>query len=107
MEWHAHSERGLSCLGVKQEETQNEKLHVYVMNTKLFKMEINTAAAVQLFKITDIVLVSNQGKPKDKPWFLPESGHKVHCGPAQDKGLQGVRVAFPHLVHAACCPHVS
>lgn len=52
MEWHAHSERGLSCLGVKQEETQNEKLHVYVMNTKLFKMEINTAAAVQLFKIT-------------------------------------------------------
>lgn len=46
-------------------------------------------------------------EPKDKPRFLPESGHKVHCGPAQDKGPQSVRVAFSHFVHTACCPHVS
>lgn len=47
------------------------------------------------------------GEPKDKLRFLPESGHKVHRGPAQDKGPQSVRVAFSHFVHTACCPHVS
>lgn len=39
--------------------------------------------------------------------FLPESGHKVHCGPAQDEGFHDIGVAFSNFIYAVCRPHVS
>ena len=51
------------------------------------------------------VLLFNPCKYKTKLSVLPEGGHKVHHGPAHDKGSPGADVGIPHFVHTVSSPH--